>query len=345
MSRLARARETALGHLATVSGYARGALRPHPVPASERVELAIEDPSIGALTLVGELSNPEAETLVVIVHGLGGNVTSAYALRAAQAAVDAGFAALRIHMRGAIGDGADLYHAGLGGDLAQVTRAPALARYRSIAILGYSMGGHISLRHAADGPHDPRLACVLAVCPPVDLDRGTLAIQRVDRRPYQEFILRFLRQQLLEVRAKHPERVSDIDTHFIRTIRDWDQHVICPRFGFPHLSAYYDGESVGPRLASVTVPTLVVVADRDPMIALDTVEPWIARVSERVTVVRKRRGGHVAFPPDVGLLQDRGAPMERELMAWISAEVVRVRGPDTIVSAASGGTPAAITAR
>jgi predicted alpha/beta-fold hydrolase len=317
MSVLVRARETVLGHVATVTGFARGALQPDPAPDGTPFLEAIEDPRVGAIPIQGEIASSESKSLVVIVHGLGGDITSPYAVRAARSAIASGHAALRVNMRGANGDGSDLYHAGLGGDLAQILASPKLARYERIALIGYSMGGHIVLRHAADGPHDPRLVGVVAVCPPIDLERGTRAIQRVDRRPYQAYILRHLRRQLEEVRARHPGRVSDVDVAAIRTIRDWDELVICPRFGFRGLDAYYGEETVGPSLAKLSVRTLMVVADRDPMIAIDTVEPWIARVSDAVTVVRKQRGGHVAFPRDVGLLESRGGPMEQEILRWI----------------------------
>lgn len=317
MSLLLRARETALGHVATVSGFARGVMRPDPEPVGEPFATTLHDARLGAIPITGHLANGRAETLVVIVHGMGGAITSAYAVRAARAAITAGHAALRINLRGAAGDGADLYHAGLGDDLAQLTRAPELARFGRIAIVGYSLGGHIALRHAADGPHDPRLVAVAAVCPPVDLDRGTLAIQRVDRRPYQEFVLRSLRKQLGEVQARRGDPFPRVDPESIRTIRAWDERVICPRFGFDGLEAFYRDQAVGPRLAGIAVPTLMVVADRDPMIAIDTVTPWLESASDAVTIVRKQRGGHVAFPRDVGLLAPHGGPMEQEIVRWI----------------------------
>ena len=318
LASLRRVKEETLGHVATVSGFAREAMQPELVPAGERVTLTIDDPRRGPIPIVTELANPSASSVVVIVHGMGGSALSPYAVRVARTAVEAGHAALRINLRGASGDGDDVYHAGLGDDVAQVTRAPELERFDRIAVVGYSLGAHVALRHAADGPHDPRLRAVVAVCPPIDLDRGSLAILRVDRRPYQEYVLRGLRKQLDEVRARHPGLVPNVSAASLRTIRDWDERVVCPRFGFASLADFYERESVGPRLAAIRVPTLLVVADRDPMIAIDTVEPWLDRASAAVTVVRKQRGGHVAFPKDVGLLARRGDAMEREIVRWIS---------------------------
>src|SRR5262249_7904337 len=115
---------------------------------------------------------------------------------------------------------------------------------------------------------------------------------------------------------------TDVETR-VRTIRDWDREVICPRFGYSSLEAFYEAEAVGPRLGRIRLPTLVVIAERDPMIAFDTVEPWLSGASEAVTIVRKQRGGHVAFPADAGLQAERGRGMESEIMCWLSERLRR----------------------
>jgi predicted alpha/beta-fold hydrolase len=317
MHSLRRARETTLGHVATVSAHVREVLAPAAAPEGLAITIPIIDRVRGTIPIACHLANGGASKLLVIVHGMGGNVSSPYAVRAAREAVDAGWAALRVHLRGASGDGADVYHAGLGDDVAQIVRSPSLARFEWITVVGYSLGGHIVLRHAADGPHDARLRAIAAVCPPIDLDRGSIAIQRLDRRPYQEYVLRSLRRQLTEVRARHPDAVPEVAASELRTIRDWDERVIAPRFGFASLGAFYTSETVGPKLETIRVPTLLVVADRDPMIALDTSLPWLSRASDAVTVARRRRGGHVSFPRDVGLTTARGEAMEREIVRWL----------------------------
>jgi predicted alpha/beta-fold hydrolase len=319
---LTRARDTALGHFATVEGFARGQLRPEAPPVDEPFVTSIPDPVLGSVPLTGRLAHGERRSLVIIVHGMGGSVDSAYVVRAANAATRAGHAALRIHLRGGDGSGADVYHAGLGGDLAALVASPELARFETIGIVGYSLGGHVTLRHAADGPWDPRLRAFAALSPPIDLDRGTIAIQRVDRRPYQEFILKSMRQQLVQVSRHRPLAIEPHEVERrIRTIRDWDREVICPRFGYDSVEGFYRSETVGPRLPNIRIPTLLVVADRDPMIALDTVVPWLEKASDAVTVVRKLRGGHVAFPRDAGLTTERGAGMENEVIRWMTARL------------------------
>ena len=48
------------------------------------------------------------------------------------------------------GRGEDFYHAGLTVDLEAAIASPELARYQRILILGYSLGGHVVLRYAAN---------------------------------------------------------------------------------------------------------------------------------------------------------------------------------------------------
>lgn len=62
--------------------------------------------------------------------------------RAARVAEAAGLDSLRLNLRGADRMGEDGYHAGLTADLAAALASPELADYRSVGVLGFSLGGH-----------------------------------------------------------------------------------------------------------------------------------------------------------------------------------------------------------
>jgi len=186
------------------------------------------------------------------------------------------------------------------------------------------------------------VCAVAAICPPVDLARGVRAIQRVDRRPYQHHVLRGLRAQYEAVARRHGERtrvapITIDEVHRLRTIIDWDEHVIAPRYGFAGAEDYYEKGCVVPRLAGVRIPTLVLAASADPMIPSATVRPGLARASDALRVVWVRRGGHVGFPDDLRLGLVEGGPggpgagpgIEREVIAWLRNVSSRspARGP------------------
>lgn len=135
---------------------------------------------------------------MTIVHGLGGHCDSAYAIDAAIAVEEAGFSCLRLCLRGAQGTGEDLYHAGLTDDLRAALSDPAFARYEHLLAVGFSLGGHVSLRTAVEGA-DPRLRAVAAICPPLDLAAVQQWLDAPARTVYREYILRELRDMYVAI--------------------------------------------------------------------------------------------------------------------------------------------------
>jgi hypothetical protein len=286
----------------------------------------LRDPVAGEVPVDGRLGGPEgARDLVVILHGLGGTVESRYAVLAARAAHAEGLASLRLHLRGADRRGADLYHAGLTADLQAALESPALERFERVYVLGYSLGGHVALRWAALQQPAGRVRALAAVCPPIDLAAGVGAIQRLDRRPYQFHVLRGLKAHYAAVARRHGEgsRVAPVslaDALSIRDIRTWDERIIAPRFGFDGADDYYASAGVGPHLPDITLPSLVVAAEADPMIPDWTTRPLLRRAGRAVHVAWMARGGHVGFPDDVTLPLPAAAPrsgLERGVLAWL----------------------------
>ncbi|AKF07868.1 YheT family hydrolase [Sandaracinus amylolyticus] len=320
------------GHYWTLGSFVRGMVRPEAPLIDVPFSTTLVDAISGPVELSGRLAVPAggARDAVVVLHGLGGDVTSRYMLLAARAALDAGMACLRLHMRGADRRGADVYHAGLTDDLDAALRSEALAGYERLYVIGYSLGGHVTLRWAAGHALEhPRVRAVAAICPPVDLAAGVRAIQRIDRRPYQFHVLRGLKEQYAAVAARHGERtrIAPIrveQVRRIRTIVEWDDWVIAPRYGFRSADHYYEQAAVGPHLRAIGKPALFVAADADPMIPETTVRPALARISEHVRVVWTGRGGHVGFPDDVSLglapRREGDLGVEPEVVAWLRAQ-------------------------
>src|SRR5215216_1742503 len=113
-SRTSRLRGTIAGHLWTIVSSLLNSARPLAGPPARDFYTAVEDTLIGKVRLTGLFSDiAESDTLVLIVHGLAGNARSPYCTLAAQAAYDAGYASLRLSMRGADFSGEDIFHGGL----------------------------------------------------------------------------------------------------------------------------------------------------------------------------------------------------------------------------------------
>jgi predicted alpha/beta-fold hydrolase len=245
---------------------------------------------------------------VVVVHGLGGSSESSYVRRAGQAMVDAGFHVVRMNVRGggdSMPDAPNLYHAGLIEDpavmLADVAARP---RVTGVALLGFSLGGNVSLKLAGSwgAAVPPYVRAVASVSAPLDLVETSRALERLPALPYRIYLLRKLLEQGREFARVHPSRATydPAKLRRIRTIRAYDDEVIAPMHGFCDAHDYYVSSSAGPGLADVRAPTLIVHAADDPIIPEVSVKRWLRDASPAVRVAWSARGGHVGWFSGVG---------------------------------------------
>ena len=310
----------ARGHWWTVAPLARHRWRPRRLPPWEPWTTTVDDPTHGPVPITGAYHPPPhaSDTLVVVVHGVGGDIDSHYVQLAALAAERAGLGCLRLNMRGADLSGVDLYHAGLTDDIAAAIRS--LRDFDHVILMGYSLGGHLALRYALTD-HDPRLRAVAAICAPLDLTRASQDIDGLGRLPYRRYVLESLEAmaRALHARGRLPAPLHEITD--IRRFRDWDDRVVAPRFGFADAEDYYTRTSVGRHLHALTTPSLFVGVADDPMVLPRACRPSLRRASDALEVRWLNVGGHVGFPPDV----DLGAPgprgLESQVVGWLRGRV------------------------
>ena len=309
---------TFAGHFWTLAANLRHRLAPLPVPPAAPWSHALEDPRVGPVRLTGTLHPVGADARVVAGHGLGGGITSHYVARVAAAACAAGLDCLRLSLRGADRLGEDFYHAGLTADLDAALASPALAGYRSLYVVGYSLGGHMTLCWALT-PSDPRVRAVASVCAPIDLAAGSNAIDGPGQAMYRNHVLSGLKEIYAAVAARRAVPTPWSTIRDVTGIRAWDRHAVVPRFGFCSVDDYYARTSVGPRLAGAAIPALIVSAPADPMIPARTIAPHIKNLPAHVVHAWTDGGGHVGFPHRTvlgpGLPQTPG--LEGQVLAWL----------------------------
>lgn len=305
------------GHVYTIAPWIGSLVRKVPAPPSQHFRTTLLDPRIGPVRLTGRFHpHRGARSALVVVHGLGGSAESPYARLAAAAAARAGMASLRLNLRGADRSGEDYYHAGLTDDLRAAIGSTELASFDRVHLLGYSLGGHVTLRYAAEDP-DPRVASVAAVCPPLDLMASAEAIDHPRRALYRRHILRGLKEIYGYVASRRPVPIPVAEARRITTMRDWDENVVAPRHGFASAEDYWRRMSVAPLLDHLATPALVVATERDPMVLEETVRP-VLDTARGVKSIWLSRGGHVGFPAGTDLSLGTRGELEDQLVAWLS---------------------------
>ena len=289
------------GHVMTIYAWAKARAFPR-LPAPElRLFRVLPDTQVLA-HCYWQAARAKAPTLLGL-HGLESSSDAHYMRGLADKAFARGWNAVLLNQRNCAGTEhltPRLYHSGLTGDaLAVMAELAETDGLTSIGIVGYSLGGNVAVRIAAEvseGAPVP-VRAVVGVSPTIDLAACVLAIERLVNYPYQFNFVRNLRARMRRKAAAWPGVYDLSRLNDIWTIRQFDDAYTAPHHGFADASDYYFRASAVRVVDRIRVPTLLITADDDPFVpVLPFEEPAVqAHATVRVT----RGGGHCGFVAEV----------------------------------------------
>ena len=235
--------------------------------------------------------------LAILTHGLEGNTGATYIRGLARALADDGWDVLAWNFRGCSGEPNRLlryYHAGDTGDLrAVIAHASGYAR---LAVVGFSLGGNVTLKYLGEEPPDARVVAGLAIDAAVDLQA---CVRRLDGEAANWlYRRRFLRTLLARMECKDrqfPGRLDLTGLHRIRGIEAYDDRYAGPIHGFRDAADYYAQSSARQFLSRIAVPTLLLNACDDPFLAPSCFPTAEAEASAFLHLEKPAWGGHVGF--------------------------------------------------
>jgi len=239
--------------------------------------------------------------VIVIVHGLEGSSNSDYARGIAEAAFKRGFNAIRINQRNCGGSESltpTLYNSGMSSDYRAVCEELANDDgFKDIFFVGYSMGGNLVLKMAGEyGDSFPlALRGICAVCPALDLAACANALERWDNRFYQRHFVTGLMNRYQRKAISTPDRYVQNKLPSVRTVRQFDDAITAPNFGYRGAGEYYEAASAKRVLAHVRVPTLLITAKDDPFVPYSSILAAGAEKNPAIHLVAPDHGGHCAF--------------------------------------------------
>ena len=264
------------------------------------------------------------DRLAILSHGLEGDSSAGYVRGMAAALNAAGWDALAWSFRGCGPEPNRLlrfYHSGETSDLGRVI-AHAAPAYRQVALIGFSLGGNLTLKYLGEAPPHPAVAAGVAVSAPVDL---AASARRLDRlRSNRVYLRRFLKTLVAKVEAKARVFPGEIDTMGIRRIRsfqEFDDRYTARLHGFRDAADYWARASARPFLPQIGVPTLLINARDDPFLAPECFPTPEAEASACFFLEAPAHGGHVAF---VDALRRRGPNwLERRTVEFLAESLAQ----------------------
>src|SRR5438477_7645354 len=239
--------------------------------------------------------------VLVLVRGLEGSSASNYMLGIAEKAWQRGFHVVRLNQRNCGGTELltpTLYNSGMSSDYRAVFEELSTGDgFTRIFFVGYSMGGNLVTKMAGEfGAAVPNaLRGIAAVCPALDLAACADALERVDNYPYQR---RFVNGPMSRYARKHelfPERYPIRGLAPVRTVRQFDDVITAPQFGYRDAQDYYENVGAKRVAAQVRLPMLMITAQDDPFVPYASF--LAAKISENPAIqfVAPQHGGHCGF--------------------------------------------------
>lgn len=244
---------------------------------------------------------PQRHPTLVLIHGLEGSSDSPYMVGTAGLAFAAGFNVVRLNQRNCGGSERltpTLYNSGLSGDLrAVVVELLERDRLPEVFLAGFSMGGNLALKMAGEMGDSPPagLRAVIGVSPAFELAVCVGAIERRVNAFYHWHFVRSLKRRMRQKIALYPERYSPDGLAEIRSIREFDDRITAPHFGYRDADDYYFRASAARVLERICIPTLILVAQDDPMIPYELFRAPAVAQHPRIMLLAPEHGGHCGF--------------------------------------------------
>ncbi len=280
------------GHLQTIAGaFLRSGGEAGFTP--ERLELADRD----FLDLHWQ-RREGGERVAILSHGLEGSANEGYITGTAAALATAGWDVLAWNFRGCGPEPnrlVRLYHSGATEDLKAVIEHAARS-YTRIALVGFSLGGNLTLKYMGEAPPHEAVKAAVAVSAPVDLAASARMLDR--RWSNRIYLRRFITSLVAKVEAKalrFPHQIDAAGSRALRTFQEFDDRYTSRLHGFRDANDYWTQSSARQFLLQIRQPTLLLNALNDPFLAPECFPYPESEANPCLYLETPPSGGHLGF--------------------------------------------------
>ena len=244
----------------------------------------------------------DSKKLIIISHGLEGNTSRHYVKGMAKYFRLRKWDVLAWNCRGcggSINKTPRLYHHAATEDLHQVVmHALSQDQYETIVLIGFSMGGSMTLKYLGEEkyPASKEIKASVVFSVPCDLKSSSRALDKFSNAFYRNRFLKKLKKKLVLKAEQFPDSfdVSNFDT--IKSFTVFDNRYTAPLHGFKDADDFYTQASATRYLPALGIPTLIVNAKNDPILAPECFPYALAERLSKIYFETPRHGGHGGFP-------------------------------------------------
>ncbi|WP_025762458.1 YheT family hydrolase [Dyadobacter tibetensis] len=266
----------------------------------------IKTPDSDFLDLDWTLAQPEIEIsrppLIILSHGLEGSSSSQYMLGMSKYLSTAGWDVCAWNFRscgGEMNSTYRFYHSGATDDLDLVVEHALQKGYRQISLMGFSLGGNLTLKYL--GERGKRLHPVLhkavVFSAPLDLKACSLAMIAPQNRIYMNRFLKTLKPKVFIKASRFPDQIDFGAYNHVKTLYDFDHLFTAPIHGFEGADHYYASCSSMHFVDEIAIPTLIINAKNDPIVPIHSIPIKRIEANTCLFFESPSQGGHCGFRP------------------------------------------------
>lgn len=248
-----------------------------------------------------DFSRVNSDKLVIILHGLEGDARRQYMTGMVHIFNEGGYDTVCMNFRGCSGEmnnALRFYHSGETGDLQTVVNhIAASGQYKSVHLLGFSLGGNVTLKYIGEqGASIPGIIrSAVAISVPCDLKDSSVELEKRHNFIYMRRFIHSLGEKL-EIKAqKYPENISLDKFAEIRSFKQFDDRYTAPMHGFKNAEEYWEASSSKKFLPDIRIPTLLINALDDPFLGKGSFPYKEAEQNPYFHLETPETGGHVGF--------------------------------------------------
>jgi hypothetical protein len=185
-------------------------------------------------------------------------------------------------------------------------RAPAF-------LVGFSLGGNVVVKLAGEMGESarPLVRGVCGVSAALDLAACARRIAQPENRLYERRFVRRMRTRLCAT-GRYQKR----NFQGLRSVKDIDDRITAPSFGFSDAAGYYRTQSAIRLVDGIRVPVLLIQAKDDTIVPFEIFAGGAVRANPRIELLATEHGGHVGF---IGRRPHRFW-VDDAIMEWIAGQ-------------------------
>jgi len=256
-----------------------------------------------------DISSVNSDKLVIAVHGLEGSSKSTYIVSLSKVLNKHGFDVIAMNHRSCSGELNRLlssYHSGKTEDLdAVIKHIENQYDYKEIHIVGYSLGGNMTLKYMGEDNVSSKVKSAIGVSVPCSLKDSSLRMNSLANRLYLNRFLKSLEEKTMKKLEKFPDSfLTKESIESIKNFKDFDDIYTAPAHGFKDADDYYKKSSCKQYIPTIKVPTLLITALDDPFFGEACYPFKEAKENDSFYIEATKYGGHVGFGTSLNTTQN-----------------------------------------